>query len=431
MSSGAIVILCLAGVALSIILNYKLSLNMGLSALAFAFIIGCLFMGMKVKEVIALFPTSIFFQVMCLSLFFGYGVVNGTMGAIADHMLYACRKRPWMFTFMLMFTGFLLGFVGCTPPAAGAIMAVMAFTIAIPAGMNPLIACAVAFSNNAGSFVLWGASGGIINATIASNGFESDSVSQTWIIYAMSVLMTVIVILVFFFLLKGYKMSAIPDMKQPEPFTKTQIANLYVIAVVIFLAVVPGVLKSLIGGAFLTALANFCDMQVLCIIGFLVCALLHLASQKDVIKAVPWNTLLLLSGISTLMSVAVEAGAVDMITSWLAANIPAVLLPMFMCLLGGFLSAFSGGITTVFPMVAPIVPALVQSSGASPVLLFLGTVLGAHFTSMSPFSTGGAVFLATCRDDDMAKRLVPGQLLVCAVALVLAMVFITALEIFF
>ena len=87
MSSGAIVILCLAGVALSIILNYKLSLNMGLSALAFAFIIGCLFMGMKVKEVIALFPTSIFFQVMCLSLFFGYGVVNGTMGAIADHML--------------------------------------------------------------------------------------------------------------------------------------------------------------------------------------------------------------------------------------------------------------------------------------------------------------------------------------------------------
>ena len=104
---------------------------------------------------------------------------------------------------------------------------------------------------------------------------------------------------------------------------------------------------------------------------------------------------------------------------------------MFMCLLGGFLSAFSGGITTVFPMVAPIVPALVQSSGASPVLLFLGTVLGAHFTSMSPFSTGGAVFLSTCRDDDMAKRLVPGQLLVCAVALVLAMVFITALEIFF
>ena len=322
MSSGAIVILCLAGVALSIILNYKLSLNMGISALAFAFIIGCLFMGMKVKEVIALFPTSIFFQVMCLSLFFGYGVVNGTMGAIADHMLYACRRRPWMFTFMLMFIGFLLGFVGCTPPAAGAIMAVMAFTIAIPAGLNPLIACAVAFSNNSGSFVL---SGGIINATIAANGFESNSVSQTWIIYGMSMLLTVIVIVVFFFLFKGYKMSAIPDMKQPEPFTQTQITNLYVIGIVIFFAVVPGVLKGFIGGAFLTTLANFCDMQVLCIIGFLVCALLKLASQKDVIKAVPWNTLLLLSGISTLMSVAVVAGAVDMITGWLAANIPAVL----------------------------------------------------------------------------------------------------------
>lgn len=430
MSSGTIVVLCLIGVAAAIFLNYKWNINMGVSALAFAMIIGVLCMGMKVKEVVALFPTSIYFQVMCLSLFFGWGVVNGTMKAVADHMLYATRNRPWMIAFVLLAISLLLGMIGCVPPAAGAIMAVMSFTVAVPAGLNPLIACATAFGNNSGSFILWGASGGIISATIAANGFEESAKSQTWAIFGLSVLLTIVVVVVCFFVWKGYKMNALHGLEKPAPFTKQQKTNLYVIGGVIFFAVVPGVLKTFIGGAFLKSLSGFCDMQVLCLIGFLICTFLKLGDQKAVIKAVPWNTLLLLAGISTLMSVATKAGVVDMITAWLSDTIPVILLPLFMCLLGGFLSAFSGGITTVFPMVAPIVPALVAATGASPMLLFLSTVLGAHFTSMSPFSTGGAVFMATCRDDAMAKKLVTGQLLVCLLAMVISMVFVTVLALF-
>ena len=98
-----------------------------------------------------------------------------------------------------------------------------------------------------------------------------------------------------------------------------------------------------------------------------------------------------------------------------------------MCLLGGFLSAFSGGITTVFPMVAPIVPALVKASGANPMLLFLATVLGAHFTSMSPFSTGGSVFMGMNRDESIAKELVAGQLVVCLVAIAISCMLATIL----
>ena len=80
--NGTIVILCLIGVALAIFLSYKFNLQMGVSAMVFAFIIGVLFMGLRVKNVIAMFPTSVFFQVMSLSLFFGVGVVNGRMKAV-------------------------------------------------------------------------------------------------------------------------------------------------------------------------------------------------------------------------------------------------------------------------------------------------------------------------------------------------------------
>ena len=173
--NGTIVILCLVGVALAIFLSYKFNLQMGISAMVFAFIIGVLFMGLRVKNVIAMFPTSVFFQVLALSLFFGVGVVNGTMEAVAKKMLYATRKKPYMLVFMLMIIGFALGILGCVPPAAGAILAVMGFTIAVPSGVDPLICASLGYSCNAGSFVRWGASGAIIDAKIAEQGYEAES----------------------------------------------------------------------------------------------------------------------------------------------------------------------------------------------------------------------------------------------------------------
>lgn len=426
MSNGVIIILCLIGIALSIFLNLKLDLSLGICAFVFAFLIGCLGMGLKFKEVVAMFPTSVYFQVLCLTLFFGFGVVNGTMNAVANHMLYATRNRPWMISFVLFAIGNCLGIIGCVPPAAGAILAVMIFTIAVPAGMHPLIGCAAAYGNNCGSFIPWGASGAIISATIAAQGYSDVAQPMSWKIFIFSVLASLLLVIICFFVFKGYNMRPLPNMEKPEPFSQLHKRNLIVICIVLFFAVVPGVLKGIIGGAFLTTLTNICDMQFLCLAGFLVCTVLKLADQKKVIAAVPWNTLLLLAGISTLMSVAVKAGAVEIITSWLSANVPAFLLPLFLCLLGGFLSAFSGGITTVFPMLAPMVPALVATTAMNPVYLFTGIVFGAHFTGMSPFSTGGAVFLSQCRDDSMAKKLVTGQLFVSLVGLVLGMVLITA-----
>ncbi|MBO4862132.1 MAG: hypothetical protein J5535_04460 [Firmicutes bacterium] len=432
-TNGFIVILCLVGIVVSILLNYKWNVNMGVTAFVFALIIGVLGLGLRTKNVVAMFPTSVYFQVMCLSLFFGWGVVNGTMKAVADKMLWASRKHPWMIVFAITAIGFILGFLGCVPPAAGAILAVMAFTVAVPSGVDPRICAAIGYSANAGSFVAWGASGGIINGSIKANGYEAEGLKYTWQICGLTCLVSLIVIVIFFFIYKGYNIKKVEGVEQkPADFTPEQKRTLYVIAFVVFFAVVPGVLKTFIGGTFLKNLTEFCDMQTLCLIGFLICKFLNLADQKKVVMAVPWNTLLLLAGISTLMAVATKAGAVDIITGWLGANVSAKLLPLFMCLLGGFLSAFSGGITVVFPMVAPMVPALVAATGgaANPMLMFLGTLLGAHFTAMSPFSTGGAVFLGQCRDEAMAKKLVVYQLVVCAVALIVGMIVITVLAIF-
>ena len=116
---------------------------------------------------------------------------------------------------------------------------------------------------------------------------------------------------------------------------------------------------------------------------------------------------------------------------WLSNSIPRLFLPAFFCLLGGFLSCFSGGITVVFPMLAPMVASIAAASSLNPVFLFCSVVFGAGFTAVSPFSTGGAIFLANCRDEEMAKKLVVGDLGMAAYGMVASMVLVTIINVIF
>ena len=64
MSSSAIIV-CLIGIVVAIALGYKFNVNMGVTGMVFAWIVGCLMMGMKVKEVVALWPNSVILQIIC------------------------------------------------------------------------------------------------------------------------------------------------------------------------------------------------------------------------------------------------------------------------------------------------------------------------------------------------------------------------------
>lgn len=428
MVNGTIVILCLAGVFLSIFLSRKFDLQMGISTAVFAFIIGVLLLGLRVKEVVELFPTSVFFQVMSLSLFFGFGVVNGTMESIAKHLLWTSRKRPYMIVFVLTLIGFTLGALGCGASVTCVILAVMSFSIAIPLGVDPLICAAVSYTAGTGNLFRWCTGGSVVYGVIAANGFEAEAAGFTWAICATAGLLSLLLVITMFFLYKGYKVQSIVDLGQPAPLTSEQRKTFIVILCVVFLAIVPGILNTLIGGRFLTGLSDICDIQVLSLIGFIVCTFMNLADQKKVIASVSWNTLLLLSGISMLMGVAVNAGAVDIIAAWLSASVANWLLPCFFCLLGAFLSCFSSAIYVVFPLVAPMISATVDSSAANPMLLFCATLLGAYSTCMFPFGTAGAVFLGMNRNESISGKLFTGQLLVCLISVVIACIIVILMQ---
>ena len=421
MSSTAIII-CLIGIALAIVLNYKFGVNMGVTGLAVAWIAGCIVMGLKVKDVVALWPNSVVFQLMSITLFFGFAVVNGTMHAIANHLLYKVRNQTWMIAFAIFFIGFILGALGCPPPAANAICAVIGFSVGLPAGLHPMIiAWAVCMGANLGCCLPWASQGSVVNNTIAANGYEAQSYGMTLEFLLGYFVVTFVILLVLYVVFKGHKLGAV-KVEKPEPFSPVHKKSLVMILIVVALVVVPSLLKLFISAPWLDAFSRCADIQMLGMVGFVICSLMKLADEKAVIKSVPWNTIILVGGIGLLMNVATQAGVVDVISGWMSTSVPTFAITAFLCLLGGFLSFFSGGINTVFPMLAPLVVGLASSTGIKPVTMFIAILLGACFTAISPFSTGGAILMSNCSDDKTRAKLPAMQLGLAVGSLIFAIV---------
>ena len=85
-------IFSLAAVFVAIVLNNKTKRNTGLYAIAFAYLIGCFGMGMKVSALTQLFSVKILFLLMSVSLFYGYAVDNGTLQVLASQIIYRFQK---------------------------------------------------------------------------------------------------------------------------------------------------------------------------------------------------------------------------------------------------------------------------------------------------------------------------------------------------
>ena len=83
--------LIVGGIIVAIALGYKTNLNTGLFGIVLAYILGAFVMGLKTSEVIGLWPTTIFFVYLSVSLFFGMAGANGTMKKVAGLCL---QKDP-------------------------------------------------------------------------------------------------------------------------------------------------------------------------------------------------------------------------------------------------------------------------------------------------------------------------------------------------
>ncbi|MDY2625546.1 MAG: SLC13 family permease [Coriobacteriales bacterium] len=436
--------LSVIGIIVAIVIGWKFKFNTGVIAMVFAFLIGTLcqfpqvnkagehIIGpMTVNTIVGLFPTTIVFYLIAIALFFGYATENGTMDILGRKLLYALGGNAKLVPFVIAGVCALVGGLGAgasTPVIVGP----FAFTMCITAGVSPVMcAVAIGFGNLIGSNNPFNGYGGVIGLNlIRDNGVDDATAFQmatyTWV---NTIIIAVVMIILYYFFTKSFKGQHV-KMEKPPAFNSIQTKTLWLVILAFVFMVVPALLNVWVkGNHFIATLARVCQPQTIMVIGAVICAFMKLGNERKVIAKCPWNTIVMIIGVYMLIQVANKGGLAAAIANALSNSIPAMFVPVAIVAFAAFLSFFSSSTSTVMPLMYPLVPGLVENLGLNPVTLYTCIFWGGLSTALSPFSTGGAITIASCPDEEV-KDALPNKMIVVAVVVPIITMVLVFLGIF-
>ena len=316
MLSAAIIL----AIAIAIYLGYKTSLNTGLFCIVFAYLIGCLVMGLKPKAVIGFWPVSTMFVILSVSLFYNVAAINGTLEKMSGSLLYACRKFPGMLPYALFGVAVVLSVMGATYFTVLAFLAPITLLICDESKMDKLTG-AVAINCGAlcgGNFPT--SNLGVIFRGLSDTAYEAlklkapmDSFAMEMEIFLLSLVFSLVLITVFRYGIKANRnIGQGVTFKKPEPFTKVQSQTLTLMLVMMVVVLIFPLLKILVpGNPAVAYMAGKVDVGLVAIIFAVIALLMKLAPQKEAIAKIPWNTIIMIAGAGMLLGGGQCAHAVD------------------------------------------------------------------------------------------------------------------------
>lgn len=412
-------------IALAIFLGYKTKINTGLFCIVFAYIIGCFVMGLKPKQVIGYWPTSTMFVILSVSLFYNFAAINGTLEKMSGALLYACRKFPGLLPYALLAVAVILSVMGATYFTVLAFLAPITLVICDESRMDKLTG-AVAINCGAlagGNFPT--SNLGVIFRGLADTAFEAspdvaavETFGMEMKIFLFSVLFSLVLVTIFRFGFKENRnIGKGVTFKKPEVFTKDQKITLSLMMIMMVVVLIFPLMQILMSGnAAIQYISSKVDVGLAAIVFAVIALLLKLALQKEALAKIPWNTIVMIAGAGMLIAVAVEAGTIDALSTWIGFNVPKPLVPIAFSIVGAIMSFFSSTTGVVAPALFPLIPNLAASAGLSSSVLFACTIIGAQSSAISPFSSGGSLILgSTPKEED--RNMLFNRLLMVAVTI--------------
>ncbi len=401
MASWGGVIVYVVAIVLAIFLGEKLKSNQGIFALVFAFIIGSGVAGIAPANVIAqCFPTATLFLLMIVTFFYGFLGENGLIQALSQRIIYAFRNRPAIIPIVLMFTSMLMSALGAGGEGAVLAMSPLFFFLAVEMGFSPVLAVIAAYAGVSTSYLFWVGSGAFqISMLEQFVGYEVSYASMMTCA-VISIITILITFAIFYITGKGYKVTKTAEnIQKPEPMNQKQRTSLVILIVAIFCLAILPLINIIFPAAWLSKVCNFLNIRVVMTLGVLACVLFRVGDERKVVTTkIPWNLIIMLSGMMTLITLASKTGTIDFLTTMLSGDMSPIVATLIMFILPCALGAFTGGLTVII-IVAQVVPALAASSGLSVAALMAVGLVGTTAMSMSPYSTGGAMAISGCPDD--------------------------------
>jgi Na+/H+ antiporter NhaD/arsenite permease-like protein len=393
--------LSVAALLLAIVVSCVTPLNVGVLAVVLAWLVGVYAGGMSLATVMGGFPSQLFLTLVGVTLLFTLAHGNGTLDRVAHRAVQSCRGNRGLVPVMFFALAAALASIGPGNIATAAIMAPMAMATAGRVGVPAfLMAIMVGNGANAGALSPFAPTGIIVNGLmdrIGLGGYEART-------YAYNALAHMLVAFGGYLLLGGWKLfrstgeasgldatgsAADSHFDRRHWLTLTMIAAL--IIGVIFFDVNVGM------GAF---------------VGAVVLVLFRCADDREAIRKMPWGVILMVSGVTVLISVLEKSQGIDLMVSQIARFATAETAAPGIALLTGVVSAYSSTSGVVLPAFLPMVPGLTEQLGGVEGFSIASSMnIGGHLVDVSPLSTIGALCIAAAPLGEDTRKLF-NQLLV-------------------
>ena len=390
-------VLSIVAFAIAIIISCVSQINVGFLSIAFAFIIGVFFGGMKVADVAAGFPTNLFLILVGVTLLFSQGSVNGTLDKVAKQSVKLARGNVGVIPVLFFFLAAGLATIGAGNIATTALLAPVAMTVAGNLGISGfLMTVVVCCGANSGALSPFAPTGVIANGLLARIGITG----QAWPTFFNNFIAEGFVGLSGYFLLGGYKLFSRTASRKAVhkddrllahegPFTWDQKLTLLVI------------------GALLISVSFFgIDVGMGAIIGAVILTVCRASNEEAAVKTMPWNVIVMVCGVTVLISILEKKGGMDLFTTILARFSTQTSVTGVMGFVTGLISVYSSSSGVVLPAFLPTIPGLIQKiGGGDPMAIASSVNVGAHLVDVSPLSTLGALCIANAAVSEDRKAL--------------------------
>ena len=140
--------------------------------------------------------------------------------------------------------------------------------------------------------------------------------------------------------------------------------------------------------------------------GAVILSLLRAADEKAAMAGMPWNTVVMVCGVTVLIGVVERLGGMDLLTTGISGLSNQDSITGVMAMLTGVISVYSSSSAVVLPAFLPTIPGLIEKLGGGDALAIASSInVGAHLVDVSPLSTLGALCIANAAAGVDRKRL--------------------------
>ena len=382
-------ILSLVALLVAIAISMASRLNVGVLAMALAWLIGTYVAGFRVEQVAAGFPSSLFLTLTGVTLLFALAESNGTLERLAHRAVGLARGKTRLIPILLFVIAFLLSSMGPGSITTVALLIPISMAVGNRAGVTKfLTALAVANGANAGNMSPISSIGIIANTKMAEAGLGGHE-AKVWIANFVA---HVVVMAGAYVLFGGWKLPArAPQSGDPavERFDQKHWLTI---------AVIGAWIAGVVGFQLSVGLAAFLAASVL--------VLIRVADESLAMKRVPWGVIVMVCGVTVLIAVLEKTGGMELFTSMLARLASPASLNGVVAFVTGLISSWSSTAGVVLPAFLPTAPGLVEKvGGGDPLAVALSINVGAAMVDVSPLSTLGALCVAAVSEPAEARTL--------------------------